>query len=52
MNLSNKDSSIQGVDYCHITNGISKFEAANLLKNTDLSEKSGTLWNMKIYYHV
>ena len=43
---------IEGVDYCCIINGISQSEAIALLNNTDLNEKSGTLWNIKIYYHV
>ena len=34
---------IRGVDYHNIINGISKREATNLLKNSDLSENSGTL---------
>ena len=35
---------IKGADYCYIINKISKIEAINLLKNFDLTEKSGTLF--------
>ena len=34
---------IKGADYCCIINRISKSEVVNLLQNTDLSEKNGTL---------
>ena len=34
---------IKGADYCCIINRISKSEVVNLLQNTDLSEKTGTL---------
>lgn len=34
---------IHGFDYWCIINIISKSEAANLFKNSDLNEKSGTL---------
>ena len=32
--------SIRGVDYHFVINGISKYEAINLLPNADLSKKS------------
>ena len=40
---------IDGVDYRCIIAGISKSEAINLLRNADLSEKSGSfsLWYIK-----
>ena len=34
---------ICSVDYCCIINGVSKIDAINLLKNADLTKKSGTL---------
>ena len=34
---------IRGVDYRHVTNGISKSEIVNLLQNADLSEKGRSL---------
>ena len=34
---------IKGSDYCCIISLISKSEAANLMQNADLTEKSGTL---------
>ena len=34
---------ICGVDYCCIINGVCKIDAINLLKNADLTKKSGTL---------
>ena len=44
MNLNNiAILNINGADYCCIVNGISKNEAIYLLKNVDLTEKSGTL---------
>ena len=30
---------------------MSKDEGINLLKNADLTEKSGTIQNIRIYYH-
>ena len=39
-------------DYCCIIRLISNTEAINLMQNADLTKKSGTLQNMKIYYHV
>ena len=53
MNLSNiVILIIHGVDYCCIISGISKNEAINLLKNSDLTEKGRTLSNIRIYYHI
>ena len=44
MNLSDIATlSIKGVDYRCIISGISKNEAINLMQNTDVTEKSGTL---------
>ena len=44
MNHSNiAISKIKNADYCCIVSGISKSEAIELLQNTDLTEKSGTL---------
>ena len=37
---------IQGVDYRFIISGISKSEAINLMQYIDLTEESGTLWNI------
>ena len=34
---------IKGSDYCCIISGISKCEPIKLLKNIDMTEKSGTL---------
>ena len=42
---------IKSADYRFIINGISKNEAINLMLNTDLTEKSRTLQNIKIYSH-
>ena len=39
-------------NYCCIISGISKSEAINIMKNIDLIEESGTLKNIKIYYHI
>ena len=38
---------IKGSYYRCIINGISKIEAINLMQNTNLTEKSGTLYNIK-----
>ena len=44
MNLRNiAILNIKDFNYCCIISGISKAEAINLMKNTDLKEKSGTL---------
>ena len=43
---------IKGSDHCCIISLISKNEAINLLKNADLTEKGGTLQNMKIFFHM
>ena len=44
MNLRNiAILNIKGSDYCCIVRGISKNEAINLMQNTDLAEKNGTL---------
>ena len=45
-------SKIKNANYCCIITRISKSEAINLLQNIDLNEKSGTLQNIKIYYHM
>ena len=34
---------ISGADYHRIINGINKSETINLMQNTDLTQKSGTL---------
>ena len=39
---------IKGSDYCCIISLISKTEAIKSLQNANLTEKSGTLWNIKI----
>ena len=39
--------SIKGTNYCCIINGFSKNEAIHFLKNVDMTEKSGTLQNLK-----
>ena len=43
---------IKSADYCCIIIIIRKSEAINLMQNIDLTEKSGTLQNIKIYYHI
>ena len=40
---------INGLDYRFIIVGIIKSEAINLLKNANLSDKSGSLWDTKIF---
>ena len=47
MNLSNIDILINGSDYRCIISLISKNEVISLMQNTDLTEKSGTLKNIK-----
>ena len=49
MNLSDiAILNIHGVDYCCITNGISKSESTNLMQNVDLTGKSTTSKIIKI----
>ena len=43
---------IKSADYCCIVSGLSKSEAINLMQNINFSEKSGTLLNIKICYHI
>ena len=44
MNLSDISIlNIKSADYCCIISGISKSEVINLMQNTDLTERSGTL---------
>ena len=43
---------IKDLDYRCIVSGINKSEPINLIKNIDLTEKSGTLYNIKIYNHI
>ena len=43
---------VKSADYCCIINGISKNEAINLMQNADLTKKSETLQNKKIYYYI
>ena len=45
-------SSIKIGDYRCIISRISKNEAINLMQNTDLTEKNGTLLSMKTYDYV
>ena len=46
MNLSNISVlAINSGDYCCSINGISKYEAVNVLQKSDLNEKRGTLKN-------
>ena len=53
MNLSNiAIVNIKGSYYCCIISVISKSEAINLIQSIDLTEKSGTLQNIKIYCHI
>ena len=55
INLSNIPIlNINSSDYCSIISGVSKSEATNLMwfGNIDLIEKSRTLWNIKIYFHI
>ena len=41
---------IKSADYRCVISGISKREAINLMQNIDLTEKSETLQNAKIYH--
>ena len=43
---------IKGYDYRCIISQISKSEAINLMENIDLTEKSRTLSNIKIYLRL
>ena len=43
---------IKSYDYRCIISGISKNEAINLIRNPDLTEKSGTLSTIKIYFRT
>ena len=43
---------IKGSDYRCIISLFSKNEAMHLMQNADLTEKSGTLKSIKIYYHI
>ena len=43
---------MKGSDYCCIASWISINEAINLMQNIDLTKKSRTLWNIKVYYNV
>ena len=43
---------IKDSDYRCIISLIRKNEAINLMQNADLTEKSGTLSSIKIYYHI
>ena len=48
MNLSNiAISNIKGTNYCYIISRISKTKAINVMQNTNLTEKSGTLKKQK-----
>ena len=47
-----KLSHIKGANYCSFISEISKSEAMNLMQNIDLAEKSRTLCDIKIYYHM
>ena len=55
MNSDNSDSvglNINGAAYCCIFSRISKSEAINSRQKFDLTGKSRTLQNRKIYYHI
>ena len=41
-----------GFNYPRVISGISKSEAISLMGNTDLSDKEGTLYIIKIYYDI
>ena len=43
---------IHGPGYCCIISEISKSEAINLIQNTEFTEKSGTLQNIKTYFDI
>ena len=43
---------IENVDYRCVISGTSKIEAINLMQNIALTEKSGTLQNIKTYCHI
>ena len=43
---------IHGSGYCCIISEISKSEAINLIQNTEFTEKSGTLQNIKTYFDI
>ena len=38
--------------FCCIISGISNSEAINLIQHADLTEKSETFENIKLYYHI
>ena len=42
---------IKGSDYCCIIGGFHKNDAMIVLENIDLTEESGRLENIKLYYH-
>ena len=45
--------SIKSFDYpCIISSGISKTEAIKLMQNAGFTEKSKSLWSIKIYYPI
>ena len=53
MNFSDIDVlNNKGADYCYFISGISKSEALILTENTDFTEKSRLLLNIKIHYHI
>ena len=53
VNLSNiAILNTHGVDFCRIVSRIRKSGSMDLLNNANLNEKSGTLWDIKICYHV
>ena len=43
---------IKSGDYLCVISGSSKIQAINLMQNFNLTEKSGTLKNIKIYYYI
>ena len=43
---------IKGADYSSSISRISKSEAIDLMQNTNLTEKSGTLQHITIYYQM
>ena len=53
MNLSDiAILNIKGSDYHCIISRISKSEVINLIQNTDLTVKTGTLNNIKTYFRI
>ena len=44
--------SIKGIDYCCIISRIIKIEGINLMQNSDLTEKCGTVKTKKLFSYI